>query len=183
MGWESAFENLKTDEHEGAFRTDGLPIQGQLVRQLAPADAQERVLASRLDERARKEQEAKAWWASQVFMDLWEREQHRQRELHAELREVEDRDFFDHLGEGWKAATTVVGGGVALASLAGAQQWSREARAGLAAVTCVTAGVAGYSTGKKRSKKEAARVRAAIGDSERAVARGRREVGMVKRML
>jgi hypothetical protein len=183
MGWEDAFENLKSDTKEGAFRTDGLEPRGHLVRQLAPADTDERLAAGRLEDRERKDRAAKAWWASQVFLDLLEREQERQREFRSELREIQDRDLFDHLGEGWKAATTAVGGGVALASLAGGEELSRGTRAALAVATGVAAAIAGYTTVKRRSKKEAGRIVAGIRESERAVTRGRREVGMVMRLL
>ena len=162
----------------GGFRMERLPAAPEPNYGLMPADTNERAIADRRDAIGEQREQAQAWWRSQFWVEKVENERGAQRRYQAQLREIGDRGAFDHLAEGWRAASTVIGGAVAFGSMAGVPKWEPLSRTVFAVAAGGVAVAAGYTTGKGRAKAEAARIDAALGESVSAMRRSQREMGV-----
>lgn len=164
MAWEKSPEwtMVKQPAAEGA----SLPRSNAYLEQLVHVDVVEKEIARRREEELAAERSARSYAAVLGFRNVRLREGSRQRLLQRQVREIQERDVFERIAEGWQAGTAVLGTSTTVGALADFRGWSPVAKATYAAATTMVAGFAANALGRTRGRKEVARLEMEVVESE-----------------
>lgn len=164
MAWEKNPEWAL--EKQPTAKGGSVPLPNAFLDHLIRADVVEREIARRREEEDANKRFAQSYGAVMGYRNVRLREGGRQMLLKRQIREIQDRDVFERVAEGWQAGTAVLGTSTTVGALADFRAWDPKAKAAYAGTTAVVAAFAANALGTTRGRKEAARLEMEVVESE-----------------